>query len=490
MMSGEMILATIPSLGDRPRFGALFVLCFIIICSCSSCERRPLVILDSLSVEGVKISLNPAFEPSIFRYSVIANELPGDIEITAAADQSLLISVNGQLTSSGATVFIDNLSVGDTVRIAVQRRALPRLDTVEYEVVYLPSNFPEVNVTVLKDGVSQDPLYVSLSGPDVNYIAILDNHGVPSFYRSEDQFALDFKWHAETGERSYARLTGTRNQWGRRESERVVLNTNFDEIQLVGTVGLSHTDHHDFLIQPDNELVFIAYDGTVRDLTGIGLTAEELIEDSVVQIIDRASRQVLFEWNSWDQLSYSNQLYEPKRAEYAHVNSVFVDSDGNLIISARGMSQVLKISRPGGQILWRLGGKTNQFRFINDPFSNICGQHNATRLENGNLLIFDNGQYCWPVIAERGAHTRIVEYRIEEQAREAELVWSYTQENAHTTAAGSAQRLPNGNTLIGWGRGPEMLATEITVDGTKVFEAIASIDGEPVITYRAFRFPK
>ncbi len=485
MESETMALA-----GGANRKLKLLLLCLVAYGGCENSESPPPVILDQLWVEGAKTSLNPTFDPSIFRYSVIANDPASVVNITAFADLSLLITVNGQLTTSGTTASFSELTVGDVVQITVQRRSSPREDSVDYEFVYLPSNFPDLRVTVLEDSVSTDPLYVSLTGPGVNYVAILDNHGVPIFYRFDDQFALDFKWHAETGERSYARLTGTRNQWGRRNSERVVLDANFNEVQRITTVGLSHTDHHDFLIRPNNELVLIAYDGGIRDMTAFGLTSEELVEDSVVQIIDRATTQVLFEWNSWDQLPYEDQLYNPQRAEYAHVNSVFVDSDGNIIISARGTSQVVKISRPSGQVMWKLGGKSNQFNFNGDPFSQICGQHTATRLENGNLLIFDNGQNCWPISAERGDHTRIVEYTVDEQALEVTLVWSYTQENAYTTAAGSAQRLSNGNTLIGWGRGPEVLATEITQDGTKVFEITGSVEGESVITYRALRFPE
>jgi hypothetical protein len=106
---------------------------------------------------------------------------------------------------------------------------------------------------------------------------------------------------------------------------------------------------------------------------------------------------------------------------------------------------------------------------------------------------FDPAVLCYSVIANdppRLDLTRVVEYRIDEQALEAELVWSYTQENAYSTAQGSAQRLANGNTLIGWGAGPEVIATEVRSDGTKVFELRAADPNETVDTYRAFRFPQ
>jgi len=453
----------------------LFALVLVVLAGCGDSEPGTPAVLTDLQVQGVTEVLNPAFDPDIFRYSIIADDQGTPLTITPFADPNVSITLDGSPTSSGTAHTMAALVAGDSIAIEVQ---------------YLPSDFPALSVTVRENDVSSKPLYVNLNGSDSNFIAILDNNGVPFFYQRDDQVVLDFKRHAATGERSYARFTGDTNQWGRRNSERVILDANFNEVERVTTANLSHTDHHDFLLLPGGEMVFIAYDGRLRDLSAYGLSTEELVEDSVIQVVERATNQVLFEWNSWDQLMYDEQLFPTTRREYAHVNSVFEDTDGNFIISARGTSQVAKISRPGGQVLWKLGGKSNQFSFTNDPFSQICGQHAVTRLSNGNLLIFDNGQNCWPALDERGDLTRIIEYKIDEQSLEAELVWSYTQDGAYSDAQGSAQRLSNGNTLIGWGRGPGIIATEVRNDGTKVFELVANDGDGSVISYRALRFPE
>jgi hypothetical protein len=206
-------------------------------------------------------------------------------------------------------------------------------------------------------------------------------------------------------------------------------------------------------------------------------------------VLDRGTRQVLFQWNSWEHLPYEDQTYSALRSEYAHVNSVIEDDDGNLIISASGTSQAVKIARPGGHVVWKLGGKSNEFLFLNDPFPYFCGQHTVSRLENRNLLIFDNGRNCWPADQQRGELTRVVEYRIDEQARVAQLVWTYAQDGAYSASQGSAQRLANGNTLIGWGSGPGILATEVDEDGERVFEITARRSERPVVSYRARRYP-
>ena len=49
-------------------------------------------------------------------------------------------------------------------------------------------------------------------------------------------------------------------------------------------------------------------------------------------------------------------------------------------------------------------------------------------------------------------------------------------------------RLSNGNTLIGWGRGPTVMATEVSAQGEVVWELFGnSEDGASLRTYRAFR---
>jgi len=447
--------------------------------------------LSALSITGAKAPLNPDFSSDVTRYSVIASgPSANEISLTATAAAGITITVDGRMATSNTTLDVSNLSPGDVVRIRAQGTGSQASQSVEYEVLYLPSDFPEIEVTVLEPGASPDPLYVNMPGPGNVYLAMLDNNGVPIFFRAEPNRSMDFKWHSATGERSYARATGTVNQWGREDNEVVVLDADNNEIDQFETVGLSNTGFHDFLINDNNELTLVAYDGSIRDLTAQGLSDQEFVEDSVVQVLDRATGQVLFEWNSWGQIPYEDQTTPSPRSEYAHINSVFEDFDGNLIMSFRHVSQVVKVARPSGQIMWRLGGRTNQFQFINDPFSNLCGQHTASRLDNGNILVFDNGQFCWPVVAARGETTRVAEYQLDEQNMTAELVWSYIQPGIVNQFAGSAQRLPNGNTIIGWGAGSSILATEVTSDGTKVFEITAFHDVLPVLAYRVRRFPQ
>jgi hypothetical protein len=86
------------------------------------------------------------------------------------------------------------------------------------------------------------------------------------------------------------------------------------------------------------------------------------------------------------------------------------------------------------------------------------GPHDASLLENGNVLVFDNG-------IARG-HSRVVEV----DPRTDEVVWQYRArppESFFTLTLGGAQRLPNGNTLVA--HSDEGEAFEVTAAGEVVW---------------------
>src|SRR4029078_6721284 len=94
------------------------------------------------------------------------------------------------------------------------------------------------------------------------------------------------------------------------------------------------------------------------------------------------------------------------------------------------------------------GGLNNQFTFINDP-DGISYQHDVKRISNGNITLFDNGNF------HSTAFSSAKEYTLDETNKKATLVWSYKRnvngKNVFAKAMGSMQRLSNGNSFICWG---------------------------------------
>ena len=78
-------------------------------------------------------------------------------------------------------------------------------------------------------------------------------------------------------------------------------------------------------------------------------------------------------------------------------------------------------------------GNTREIIWAWGP-SNLTFQHQPTFLENGHILIFNNGTSTSEVL-ELDPMTR-------------EVVWRYAAKDFFSATRGSVQRLPNGNTLI------------------------------------------
>ncbi len=129
--------------------------------------------------------------------------------------------------------------------------------------------------------------------------------------------------------------------------------------------------------------------------------------------------------------------------------------------------------------MWRLGGKNNQFEFINDPIG-FSYQHSIRRVSGNNIILFDNGNYHTP------AFSRAIEYSLDEVNKKVTLVWQYrSTPDVFAIAMGNVQRLSNGNTLIGWGTLANPSVTEVNPAGQKVYE---QRNPNMVYSYRAHRF--
>lgn len=435
-------------------------------------------ILDQLVITGAEAPLMPTFEPNHARYSVLATSPIGTLSLTATAPSGVDIVVDGVAVDSGQALALPEARPGDEIHITVSDATG---DSRTYEVIYLPANFARFVVTVHEPGASTDPLYLAPSEAGSTFIAKLDNFGVPLFYKQIAGGAMDFKKHLN-GQMSYARNHSMGAEFN-------ILDQDFVQIDTVTAIDIARTDDHELLILANGNYVVIGEERATRDLTEYGGAAEGAAIDNAIQEIT-PDKQLVYDWNTWDRLAYDENV-STNEEDYAHLNSVVEDMEGDWIVSSRHQAQVFKIDRDSGDIVWRLGGISGDFEFVNDPYGGLCGQHTASQLANGNILVFDNGIYCYPDMPERERVTRVAEFELDETAMTAKLVWSYESPTARSSAQGSAQRLPNGNTLIAWGTNGDdpVMATEVDAEGSIVFQLEARLaDGSRVRSYRAFRF--
>ena len=191
-------------------------------------------------------------------------------------------------------------------------------------------------------------------------------------------------------------------------------------------------------------------------------------------------------------------------ASYVGPNHWFDEGDrrfapNNVIISSRQASFIAIVGRDG-RIVWRIGPdflESTELRAIRQ----IIGQHHPHIVPKGlpgagNLMVFDNGGSSGygaptPVSPDGSAiYQRAGSRVLEINPKTLDLVWSYTGPRLFSTNISSAQRLPNGNTLITEGAPGRLL--EVTNDRKIVWEYIYPVFGGANSTngvYRGYRVP-
>jgi Arylsulfotransferase (ASST) len=251
--------------------------------------------------------------------------------------------------------------------------------------------------------------------------------------------------------------------WG--YGEYPVLDESYREIARIGAANGYRADLHDLTITPEGTALVMVYDRVFADLRSVGGVRRGTVLDNVVQEIDLKTGLVLFEWHSVGRVALNDSRERPRGREswdYFHSNSIEVDTDGNLLVSARNTCAVYKIDRTTGALIWTLGGEESDFRL--NRRTRFCFQHDARRAAPGVITLFDNS--AGPPNLRR--QSRGVKLAVDERRRTVRLVEEY-QHPARILAPtqGSTRVLPNGNVFVGWGAAP--VFTEFSANGRPLF---------------------
>ncbi len=371
----------------------------------------------------------------------------------------------------------------------------------------LPADFPAITVTQCDtNAVGEGCIFLEVTDSSTNggyYLMILGNDGKPVWRQSVPNHVYDFKM-LPNGYLHYALFYNTHSWTGGGDVTHEILDGSRKPAGSITGGNNYAADAHDFQLLPNGHTLLQGYYRTRMDVSKyvVGGYPNALIAGTVIQELD-AERNVVFQWRSWDHFTiptyfpptaFTNNAARNPVIDAFHVNTVVLDTDGNLLVSNFGMD-VWKISRQTGEILWRLGGIANQFSFVGvNPLlarGHFSG-HTVSRLENGHLLIYCNADQ------QATRSSKVYEYSLDESNKVATLVWSYTPPtNLYAWHYGSAQRLANGNTFIGWG-GANIMAgiggvtnqwipacTEVAADGKVVFEM--TFNDPKIASYRAYR---
>ncbi len=272
----------------------------------------------------------------------------------------------------------------------------------------------------------------------------------------------------------------------------VLLDNRLRAIDTFGVEPPYTTDFHEGYQARGRRFIVLGTEERTVDMSTLVANGryDAIVIGAVIQEFDRFGRKT-FEWKSLDHLSPLEATPDVdltgKRIDYVHVNSITEDTDRNFLVSCRNLDQVVKINRTTGEIMWRLGGSAasaSDFVFVNDDNSGFHGfshQHTVVRAQNGDILLFDNGNLR-PL-----PFSRAVAYKLNEELRTATKTWEYISEELQIAPTmGSVQELANGNILVGWGTSPtNLLASE--VDRSGVLQAQVTSPVPLPVPYRVIK---
>jgi hypothetical protein len=345
---------------------------------------------------------------------------------------------------------------------------------------------PGIDVVTQRPGTAPGFLFLTpqqyldettLRGPQ-----IVDDQGRMVWFRpiEEGTSATNFRVQTYQGEPVLTWWEGTATPLGMGQGTGYIANENYEIIATVQTPDEGQMlDLHEFTLTPEGTALVISYQEVPYDLSPIGGAEDGTVVDAVVQEIDVETGEVVLDWHSIDHipLEETDYLGDHDRLDYLHVNSVSLDTDGNLLISGRHSSTIYKVDRETGEIIWRLGGRNSDFRL--GLGARFIEQHDVQAEGNGVYRVFDNGSSSLVM----GYESRVAWIKIDEVRGTAELVRQQIHpEMMSGSAEGGTQRLPNGNTLVSWGWAGRI--SEFSPSGQLLFDA--SMD-PGVSSYRAYR---
>ncbi|HEY3875696.1 MAG TPA: aryl-sulfate sulfotransferase, partial [Candidatus Kapabacteria bacterium] len=276
----------------------------------------------------------------------------------------------------------------------------------EDHIESVPDDFPVLTVGTNNNPAPGDIFLTSYKFDATGgaYRIVVDSLANPLYYAKPSKFTdWDFK---PTGDGRYSFLEGgySNAYLMAAGSKCYIMDSSLSVVDNFNATTSSTpytTDFHDFELLPHNHALMLALatvphvdmsqyvKGGNKNATILGAVIEEL--DSL--------KNPIWIWRSWDSGHYldtdaTNDPFTEDTIDAVHANAMQVDTDGNILLSARSMDEITKINRmdANGSLMWRFGGKHNQFTFVGDSI-HFSHQHALRRIPNGDLTLFDNGNF-------------------------------------------------------------------------------------------------
>jgi outer membrane protein assembly factor BamB len=353
-------------------------------------------------------------------------------------------------------------------RSAAGPRAGPWGPTRRFEIAHLP-NLPSWSVSEPQPGSVQPGLTImdivgfrAPPGVMLGSVAV-DRSGAPVWFNRPFSASLDAR-QLRDGLMSFV------------DTNRAFATTLAGEVSWSSPIDPTLRVHHEVFPMPNGNFLTVVHDDRTVEIDG---QPEEVLGDRIVEL-DRETNEVVWEWSTFDHYSLEDMpRAELDNGNWTHVNAVvYNERDNSVYISSRNLSRITRIDYDTGEIIYNMGADavSGDVDFGNGLF---LGQHAPELLENGNMLLHDNGI---PNLVNNVSRAIELEFDHPRHPTSATVVWEYVIPK-FSRIIGDADRLPNGNTLIASGDTAGVVY-EVTPGGELTWRLQAQA---PFFFYRAER---
>jgi arylsulfate sulfotransferase len=236
------------------------------------------------------------------------------------------------------------------------------------------------------------------------------------------------------------------------------LQANGYDFTIPAPLGLGGGNpfHHDMLALPNGH--WIALCQITKDFDGLdGVSGTtQVVGDALVDIDPTGN--VVWAWSSFDHLDVTRHPYFGL-PDWTHSNALVYTQDGNLLLSVRAQSWVLKIDYANGagtgDIIWKLGEDGDFMLAGGDASQWFYSQHDPNLLttdgsvmtlaiyDNGNYRTYSDGTVCAAPLAP-ACYSRATIFQVDEGTMLATVQWQNLP-GFFSSWGGSIGVLSNGN---------------------------------------------
>ncbi len=363
----------------------------------------------------------------------------GSVNAAAPDSEAPFAPVTGDSAASLVLGLLPETSYTATV-VAIGAGGTVTSSPVAFTTGALPPDLPAYSTT----GTDPAPGYVAFAAG--SYGVVIDNTGRVVWYRHfPEGMGLNFEALANG---RYASQPHTADPtdiepW-------VEVDPAGDIVSSFGCTHGMQPRFHDAISDLQGGHWLMCDEVQTMDLSSIGGQAAARVTGTVLEHVD-ATGAAVFHWSAFDHFALTDLPAADRNGatvNWTHGNAIALDTDGNVLISFRSLSEVTKISTATGAVLWRLGGLANQFSLIGSANPPFIGQH-GLRVTASGLLLLDNR-------GEPGG-SRAERYRLDPTAMTATQVESFSSlPGAVGLLGGSVQQLEGGHVLVSLGNGQKV----------------------------------